>query len=95
MNPITTQNLSKAFIYSKIEESKKYDECMYLLAIQIFEKERTISSRMIREQLYLDYDQSIKLMERVRIDYINTKDKVETKNASNSDSQLSDKLPSP
>lgn len=81
MNPIAA-NINKAFIYSKVEESKKYDECMYLLAIQIFDKEGTISSRMIREQLHLDYDQSIKLMERVRIDYICATDKVKMKNAS-------------
>lgn len=83
MNPLVAANLNKAIIYSKVEESKKYDECMYLLAIQIFEKEGTISSRTLREQLYLDYDQSIKLMERVRIDYIFTKEIVEKKNAPN------------
>ncbi len=74
MNPDIAINLNKAIIYSKMEETRKYDECMYLLAIQILQKEGTINSRMLREQLHLDYDQSLKLMERVRVDHILAQD---------------------
>lgn len=70
MDPTILANINRAVIFTQLQEQKFVYQEIYQMALKLFDSQKGISARILREELKIPYDLALKITEDIKIQKI-------------------------